>query len=185
MRNLAMASMAAISICGAAYLFADVELKKAESPAGQAWLRQFIGEWTVESEGKMGPDQPPIRSAGSEKARAFGEHWIIAEGQINVMGTDCSSVLTLGHDAAKDKFVGTWIDTVQGHMWRYEGSLDPTGKVLTLDTEGPSMAADGEMAKYQDIYEFKDADHRILRSRVQLENGDWMEFMTANYRRKK
>ena len=73
---------------------------------------------------------------------------------------------------------------MMAHLWVYDGSLDATGKVLTLDSEGPSMAGDGTLAKYQDVVEIVSHDHRVLRSRVLGEDGGWREFMTAHYRRK-
>ena len=41
------------------------------------------------------------------------------------------------------------------------------------------------MAKYQDVIEFKSDDHRVLTSRTLGDDGQWREFMTAHYRRKK
>ena len=50
------------------------------------------------------------------------------------------------------------------HLWAYNGSLDASEKVLTLDTEGPDFT-NQKMAKYQDCIEFVDDDHRIMTSR--------------------
>jgi hypothetical protein len=71
------------------------------------------------------------------------------------------------------------------HLWVYDGALDAAQRVLTLDTEGPSMTADGRMAKYRDAIEFKSDDHRVLTSHVLGDDGTWRGFMTAHYRRKK
>ena len=57
--------------------------------------------------------------------------------------------------------------------------------MLTLDTEGPSFAGEGKMAKYKDMIEFKSDDHRVLTSHVLGDDGKWHQFMTAHYRRKK
>jgi len=64
------------------------------------------------------------------------------------------------------------------------GLLDDDGKTLTLDTEGPDMYVEGKMAKYRDVYEFKDNDRRTLTSHVRGEDGTWQIMMTASYRRK-
>lgn len=45
------------------------------------------------------------------------------------------------------------------YFWPYIGSLDATGKILTLDSEGPIFTGDGTMAKYQDIIELVTHDH--------------------------
>lgn len=98
-------------------------------------------------------------------------------------GGIAKSIMTLGYDPAKNRFVGTFVSSLMAQLWLYSGTLDSAEKVLTLDTEGPSFTAGG-MAKYQDIIEFVSDDHRILRSQV-LRDGSWVEFMTAHYRRKK
>jgi hypothetical protein len=58
------------------------------------------------------------------------------------------------------------------------------GKVLTLDAEGPSMAGDGKTVKYQDVVTLESDDHRMLTSRMVGEDGEWREFMRAQFRRK-
>jgi hypothetical protein len=78
--------------------------------------------------------------------------------------------------------VGTFIGSMMSHLWVYEGALDATEQVLTLETEGPGMAADGTMAKYRDV--IVNDDHRVMTSHVLSDDGRWHAFMTANYRRK-
>jgi len=147
------------------------------------WLKQFLGEWTFENEARMGPDQPPMKSTGTEIARMLGDVWMIANGEGEMPdGSTGRWIMTLGWDPAPDCFVGSWVGSMMTHLWTYKGSLDADRKILTLDCEGPGMA--GGMAKYQDIHELVSADHRILRSRMQGEDGQWIQFMEAQYRRK-
>ncbi len=47
------------------------------------------------------------------------------------------------------------------------------------------MAAEGKMAKYKDVIEWKGADHRVMTSHMLGDDGKWRGFMTANYRRVK
>ena len=75
-----------------------------------------------------------------------------------------------------------WLDRFIGD----EGSLDAADRALTLETEGPSMAApESKMARYRDVMEFKSNDHRVLTSHTLSEDGVWHQFMTVHYRRKK
>lgn len=151
-----------------------------------AWLQNLVGEWTSEMECVMGPDQPPIKNKGIESVRSIGGLWTMGEGSGEMPdGNKMTSMMTLGYDPQKQRFVGTFIASMMTHMWVYEVTLDAAGKVLTLDTEGPGMSGDGKMMKYKDIITFVDNDHRILTSRVQGDDGQWTEFMTAHYRRKK
>jgi hypothetical protein len=152
------------------------------------WLRQLVGDWTYEGECFMGPDQPPMKNTGSESVRSLGGLWTIGEGKGEMPGSGTSySVMTLGYDPVKKKYVGTFIASVMTHLWPYEGEVDATGKVLTLNSEGPSMAeADSsKMIPYQDVIEIVNEDYRVLRSFIPGPDGAWINFMTMHYKRVK
>jgi len=158
----------------------------AEPQKEHQWLQKLVGEWTYEADCNMGPDKPPAKSGGSEKVRSLGGLWVLCEGQGEMPGGGSATMLmTLGYDPLKKRYVGTWIGSMMTNLWIYDGELDAAGKVLTLNAEGPNMAAEGKMAKYKDVIEFKSDDHRVLTSQMQGDDGKWQQFMTANYRRKK
>ncbi|MFO0891350.1 MAG: DUF1579 domain-containing protein [Isosphaeraceae bacterium] len=163
---------------------ASAEQQMMEKPSPEHhWLHKLVGRWAFESECVMGPDQPPMKTTGAETVRSLGGLWTIGEGTMGAGEQSGSSVMTLGYDPRGKHFVGTFVASCMTHLWPYRGTLDAAGKVLTLDSEGPSFAGDGTMAKYQDIIEFIDDDHRVLRSRFLLPDGTWQSFMTAHYRR--
>jgi hypothetical protein len=149
------------------------------------WLEKLVGTWTVESE-MSGPDMPPMKSTGTDTVRSLGGRWVLCElkAEMPGMGT-MSAVLSLGYNTETGKYQGTWIDTVHDHLWVYAGTLDSTGKILTLETEGPNMMdpAKGN-TKYRDVIEFKSPDHRTLTSSAHVD-GKWVQFVTANYRKTK
>jgi Protein of unknown function (DUF1579) len=152
------------------------------------WLESLVGEWTYETQACAAPGQSQTseKATGSETVRSLGSLWVTGDGQGDMPGGGTAKMqITLGYDPEKKKFVGTWIGSMMTHMFLYEGELDGSGKVLTLSTVGPSFAGDGKTAKYQDIITIKDADHRLLTSRVQGEDGKWTDFMTASYRRRR
>jgi hypothetical protein len=149
------------------------------------WLAQLLGEWTMECEGEPGPDQPAFKSSGTETVRALGDLWIVAEGQSSMPdGAPAQTRLTLGYDPEKQAFVGNWVGSMMTHMWIYTGQLDAAKRVLTLDTEGPSMGGEGSTARYQDVITMVDANTRTLHSQTLGPDGQWMRCMTATYRRK-
>jgi hypothetical protein len=147
------------------------------------WLQKLLGEWSYDAEASMGPEAAPMKSKGTETVRSLGGLWVIGEstGQLPD-GSPAMTMLTLGYDPMKQRFVGTWIGSMMTHMWVYNGTLNESGNVLTLDTEGPGMTGEG-IYRYQDIVEFKSDSHRVLSSRVLGDDGNWKPFMTANYRR--
>jgi hypothetical protein len=158
---------------------------QAEAQKEHHWLQQFVGEWVYEAESDAGPGEPPMKTKGSESVRSLGGLWVVGEGQGEMPdGRPATSIITLGFDPQKGRFVGTWFGSMMTHLWVYDGELDPAGKVLTLSAEGPSFSGDGKMAKYQDVFTIKSGDHRVLTARVLGDDGQWNEFMTAHYRRK-
>ncbi|MGO4285687.1 DUF1579 domain-containing protein [Bosea sp. TAB14] len=149
------------------------------------WLQQLVGEWSVEITASMGPDQPPTNTQGTETVRSLGGLWTLGEGQgVCPDGSPVTSLMTLGFDSAKGRYVGSFIASMMSMIWHYDGALDADRKALVLDTEGPSMAGDGAMAKYQDVITFLSPGHRTLTSRALGPDGQWTEFMSAHYRRK-
>src|SRR5918992_535911 len=160
-------------------------MKQAEPQEEHQWLQKLVGEWSLEAEMTMAPGEPPKKTTGTESVRSVGGLWVVAEGQGEMPdGGAGTSIMTLGYDPQKKQYVGTWIGSMMTHLWIYEGSLDAGERVLTLNSEGPSMSGDGTLAKYQDVIELKSDDHRILTSRMPGEDGKWQVFMTAHYRRK-
>ena len=158
----------------------------AEPQKEHQWLQKLVGKWTFEGECIMGPDQPPSKHTGSETVRSIGGLWTLGEGTgAGPDGGQMTSIMTLGYDPQTKRFVGTFIASMMTHMWIYNGTLDAAGKVLTLDTEGPDFSGGPDMVKYQDIIEFVNDDHRILRSQLVGPDGKWNQFMTAHYRRQK
>lgn len=165
----------------------DQEVCKPAKPQKEhEWLTKLVGEWTYEAECMMGPDQPPMKNQGSETVRSLGGLWIVGEGTGRMPdGQPATMLITLGYNPTIGRYVGTWVGSMMTHMWVYDGEIDATGKVLTLNAEGPSFTDPAKTAKYQDIVELKSDDHRILRSQVLADNGEWVQFMIANYRRKR
>lgn len=156
---------------------------KSEPTREHRWLETFVGSWEFESECSMGPDQPPSTFQGVEVVRSLGGLWVIGEGTGPMPeGGEMNSVITLGFDSRSGRFVGSFVASVMDFFWTYNGSLDDAGTILTLDAEGPAFSGEG-LAKYQDSFELVSPDHRILRSQFLTEDGTWVPFMTAHYRR--
>jgi hypothetical protein len=147
-----------------------------------AWLQQLAGEWLSQMESVPQPGQPEMKCEGTISAQMLGELWVVSQMKADMMGMPMQAIKTIGYDEKTKKYVGTWVDSMQNHMWKYEGSVDPTGKVLTLEAEGPNMMQPGKMARYRDVYEFKSKDHYTMSSQMQFD-GKWVTFMNGNVRR--
>ncbi|KFC70850.1 hypothetical protein FG93_02607 [Bosea sp. LC85] len=146
------------------------------------WLQQLLGNWTYES--NCSPDKPDEVFKGSETFRSIGDLWVVGESTSEMPGGGASTMqITLGFDPQKGRFVGTWLGSMMAMIWTYEGFLDDSRKILTLESEGPSFSGDGTTAKYRDIVELRSPTERLFYSKVLGADGSWTEFMKARYQK--
>jgi hypothetical protein len=151
------------------------------------WLQRLVGDWSCDGEALMPGDEKPVKWTGTETVRSIGGLWIVAEGRSAMPGADGESdtMMTLGYDPKRKRFVGTFIGSMMTHLWVYDGALDAAAKTLTLDAEGPADGEGKKMAKFKDEITYESDDHRVLTSRMLGEDGKWTQFMTAHYRRRR
>lgn len=159
---------------------------KIEPQSEHHWLQKLVGDWSCQMQCAMGPDQPPVNTTAVETVRPVGGLWTVAEGRGEMPGGgSVTSLMTLGFDPQRGKFVGTFVASVMTFLWTYEGTLDAAGNTLTLRTEGPDCGGGTQMHQYEDIVEIVSDDHRRLRSRMLGDDGQWRQIMIADYRRNK
>ncbi len=147
------------------------------------WLHQLVGEWDAEGECVMDPSQSPVKFKGTESGRKIGGFWVLLENKGEVMGAPFTGILSLGYDPGKKKYVGTWFDSMTSYLWQYAGSVDPSGKILTLETEGPCPQQPGKLSKFKEVLEIKGRDHKLFTSSIE-KDGKWTTMMTVHYRRR-
>jgi hypothetical protein len=149
---------------------------KVEPQEEHRWLERLVGEWTVSS-GEGGE--------WVERVRSLDGLWVVAEGHGRMPdGSPAVTMMTLGYDPRRQRYVGTWVGSMMSHLWVYEGTLEEGGKVLPLDCEGPDFETEGRLARYQDIITIEDDDHRTLTARMQSADGTWKQLMSMRYRRR-
>jgi hypothetical protein len=120
---------------------------------------------------------------GRVETRQVGPLWTLIDchGETLESGR-WNSLFTLGCDAEKKKFVGTFVASMMTFLWICEGDLDSEGKVLTLCVDGPSFDGQG-MAQHQDMFEIVDLNHWILHSKILNPSGQWVDFLVGHHRR--
>ncbi|MDX1934908.1 MAG: DUF1579 domain-containing protein [Capsulimonadales bacterium] len=152
--------------------------------AEHEWLNRLVGEWRVESEMLVAPDQPWQKTTGTETVRSLGGLWALGEGRSTTPdGTPMEFRSAFGYDVSFKEYRGCWYASVSSHLWKQTGELSADGRTMTLNCVGPHMTKDGETANYRDVIELVDEDHRTVTSYGQDEKGEWLEFMKAFYTR--
>lgn len=159
----------------------EATMEKPKLQREHEWLQQLVGEWSFEVEAMMPGGARSEKHKGTESVRSIDGVWVVCDMRSDA-GPD-TSVMTLGFDPRLGRVVGTFISSMMTHLWIYNGSLDATGKILTMDCEGPSFTDPTKLVPYQDVIEIKSADHRILTSRARGDDGRWTQFMTSRYQR--
>ncbi|AJD40456.1 hypothetical protein RGR602_CH01098 [Rhizobium gallicum bv. gallicum R602sp] len=143
------------------------------------FLERMVGVWDVTASEMTGDQQ------WTEIVRSLHGIWFVAEGNGEMPGGGAATtMLTLGYNAAKGKYVGSWIGSMMDHMWVYEGDVSADGKVLSLYTRGPDFQTQGAEQDYREQIIFADDDHRTFNSSAKQPDGSWKQFMEAHYTRK-
>ena len=142
-----------------------------------AWLEQITGNWTYEAELVMDPTQPPIKANGTERGRREGFQSIL-EGRQEGMTTE----FTIRFDPATNRFSARFTASQMSEPWTYEGTLDEDGKILVLNSKGPSPQNPNEKADYRTFIEVNDENHKTVHSDIEMD-GKWITFETYRYRR--
>lgn len=170
------------TVCAGQILFAQGAPGAAEQ---HEFLKKFVGEWDAISKGKAGEGQPPMLGKAITRSTMLGDLWVVNSSDMEVGGFKMKSIQMIGYDTRKKKYVGIWADSMINHMWHYEGTVDESGKKLTLNTKGPSMTGDGKTLNYRDAYEFADDDTILATSLVEGPDGKWNVMMTGTITRRK
>lgn len=153
-------------------------MKTAEVLKEHSFLERMVGHWTVTSSDMTG--QKPWE----EEVRSLQGIWFVAEGRGEMTdGKRATTILTLGYDPSKGKYVGSWIGSMMDYMWTYEGEVEPSGNVLSLYTKGPAFDGSG-LADYREQITFLDDITRTFTSSTREPDGSWKQFMEARYTRK-
>ncbi|MGI2033439.1 DUF1579 domain-containing protein [Rhizobium panacihumi] len=155
----------------------EVELYKPQTE--HFALERMVGTWDVKSS-VTGPD-----ANWTEKCRSLDGMWYVAEGEGDVPGGTARTVLTVGYDPDKRKYVGTWIGSMVSMLWVYEGEFSGDGNTLSLHTTGPDCEIEGRIAEYREQIIFQDNDHRFFTSATKQPDGSWKTFQDLEYTRKR
>lgn len=185
LRFVIAAALLTVSVA-AGVVRADQQMPEMPKPGPEnAWLQKMVGQWEAETEAKYAPDQPAVKSKGSESIKAVGGFWIMDEVKGEMMGQPFTGVMALGYDPNKEKYVGTWIDSMTGKLWEYEGQLDEETQVLTLESEGECPMKPGEVTSFRETIELKGKNEKVFTSYMQKPDGEWVTTMTSRAKRTK
>lgn len=97
-------------------------------------LNHLVGKWEVTSRMWFeGPGKPPIESkSASESKWIMDGRFVQEEATAQMMGQIHKSLNIIGYDNIKKKYVTSHIENMGTSIYTAEGTLDQTGKVMTM-----------------------------------------------------
>jgi hypothetical protein len=186
---LALAAVAAIG--GLVWAAQDMGGKDQEPPPmpkaskEHAVLKEGVGTWDYVMKFRMGPDAPEQEIKGVETVTMLGDFWAIFDLKTDdFMGMKWHGHGTLGYDEEKKKYIGTFIENMGPHRMLGEGTMDATGKVLTMIWDGIDHET-GKPGKMKEVSERKDKDSGTMTMTKIGSDGKESPMFTITYTRKK
>ncbi|WP_320196062.1 DUF1579 domain-containing protein [Agrobacterium rosae] len=161
-------------------------MESAKPQKEHAFLERLVGEWVmISSTGYEGYDPDDAEQRFTESIKSVGGLWIVSDGRGKMPdGTPMAAIITLGFDPVKDHYVGSWIGSMMTTLWVYKGWLEPDGKTLVLEAQGPKFDGSGEIATYHDVLTLHDNNSRTFSGSVLQPDGSFKQFMSSEFRRK-
>ena len=96
-------------------------------------LNDMVGSWKTTSRfWANGPDAPPTETQGTSEVKwVLDGRFLQQEAKGEMMGKPYNGIGFTGYDNMNKKYESFWIDNTSTAMFRADGTLDQTGKVLT------------------------------------------------------
>ncbi len=149
-------------------------------------LEKSVGSWESEASVWMaGPDSAPTVTKGTaERKMALGGRYLVEEYSGEMMNSPFNGLGYTGYDNFRKKFVGTWIDNMSTAIATMEGSLDKSGKVLTMwgKMDDPMTGEKDKKVKY--VTKFIDDNHQVFEAYDVATYGDKKPTFVITYTRK-
>lgn len=150
-------------------------------------METFVGSWeTVSKTWMEGPDKPPSESKGScEYTWIMGGRFLQSDFKGEMMGQPLTGLGLTGYDNFKKKYTMLWIDNSGTAMYTGEGTMDASGKVMTMwgKMDDPSTGAKDKKVKY--VSTIVDNDKHVFQIFDIAGTGDKKPVVEITYTRKK
>jgi hypothetical protein len=149
-------------------------------------LKKDVGTWDAKLKMWMdGPDGEAMEMTGTETNRMIGENWVVSNFEGDFGGQKFEGSGTVGFDTSKNKYVGTWVDSMSAAITMMEGEYDEKTNsiVFMVDSIDP---ATGDKVKQKHTVQYKDDNTRVMTMTQPMPGSDkWVKIMEITYTRSK
>jgi uncharacterized protein affecting Mg2+/Co2+ transport len=147
----------------------------------QELLKKEAGVWDASVETMM-PDGNKDVSKGVETNTLLGGLWLISDYKGALGPQDFSGHGVMGYDPKKQKYVGTWVDTMSTTLAVVEETYDTATKTMTGAMEATDES--GKTVKMKMVTEWKDDNTRIFTMSGPGPDGKEAMMMRITYKRR-
>jgi hypothetical protein len=142
------------------------------------WLKGHIGTWEANVSCPMMGN-----SKGTQKTEAFGSFTVKSEFQGEWDGKPFKGMSFMTYDPAKGKYVSTWCDDSMPGIFMSEGTVDASGKKLTMTGKGANM--EGKIVDWTNVLEIKSPDEHTFTMYETSKGANDPSAMRIDYKRHK
>ena len=190
------AAALAVAVAAAAVTQQDAQMSPEQQKAMEAWMRYatpgpshkllepFVGSWNVTMTMWEAPGASPYSSQGtSENVWVLGGRFVQQTVAAEMMGQPFSGIGYTGYDNFKQKFVGTWMDSMGTMVMISSGSADASGKVLTFTAEMDDVVS-GRRMSVREVTRVIDHDKHVFEMYGPDKSGKEFRTLEIVYTRK-
>ena len=176
----------ALSISLGVALIATVNLATAQEGATPTDQHEVLkldeGTWNAKMKMWMLGQDEPVEAEGTEINRMLGGFWVVSEFKADIFGQPFEGRGQFGYDDKKEKFVGTWVDSMEPHMSTMEGTWDPDTRTMTFNSMGTDPES-GKTRKGKNVVVYKENGDRAMTMYMEMD-GKMTKSMEINYTKK-
>jgi len=125
-------------------------------------LEPLVGKWNTQAKQWLGDPKPETSTGHSETKWILGGRFVEEMYDSDIFGKPFQRQGVMGFDTRTKKYVATSVDTWGTWITVEEGSIDSTGKILTLTAQDYDSAT-GKTRPIKFIYNIDTNDHHVMR----------------------
>ena len=160
-------------------------MQKLATPGPQhETLKMMAGKFDAECTMVMGPGQEQKSAGVSTNEMVLGGRFLHQSFEGTFMGDKFQGIGLTGFDNQKQKYIGTWMDSMGTMMMVMEGTADASGKVITT-TATMQDPGTGQVVTTRQVVTIVSNDKHTFDMYMPGPDGKEMKCMTIAYSRAK
>ncbi|MBI4363826.1 MAG: DUF1579 domain-containing protein [Candidatus Latescibacteria bacterium] len=120
-------------------------------------MKSMVGSWKAVTKSWSGPGEPTVTEGTSENTLILGGRYLQSAFKGMFGGMPFEGVGIMGYNNQKKQFESVWVDNMGTAVAWSHGSVDPVGKVITMNATFPDPMT-GQDTSYKMVTTIVDAN---------------------------